>query len=60
LTNPEALKALLENGQNTTQFESYMPPVGLGWTGRQYDALIAYIKAEPKLSAPQGGALSGS
>jgi cytochrome c oxidase subunit II len=59
LTNPEALKDLLETGQNTPQFESYMPPVGLGWTARQYDALIAYVKATPKLSAAPGGTQSG-
>ena len=36
-----------------------MPAVGLGWTGRQYDALIAYIKATPKLQAQEAGAVSG-
>ena len=41
---------LLSQGQDTEQFESYMPPVGLGWTGTQYDALVAYIKATPKLA----------
>jgi hypothetical protein len=34
-----------------------MPAVGLGWTGKQYDALIAYIKATPKLQ--EAGAASG-
>jgi cytochrome c oxidase subunit II len=59
LTNRQSLIHLLSNGQNTPQFASYMPPVGLGWTGRQYDGLIAYLKASPKLSAKQGGATSG-
>jgi cytochrome c oxidase subunit 2 len=59
LTNRQGLIQLLSRGQNTDQFESYMPPVGLGWTGTQYDALIAYIKATPKLSASQGGTSGG-
>ena len=57
LTNRQGLIRLLSTGQNTDQFESYMPAVGLGWTGRQYDALIAYIKATPKLR--EAGAASG-
>jgi cytochrome c oxidase subunit II len=57
LTNRQELIHLLSTGQNTDQFESYMPAVGLGWTGRQYDALIAYIKATPKLQ--EAGAASG-
>jgi cytochrome c oxidase subunit 2 len=57
LTNRQGLIRLLSTGQNTDQFESYMPAVGLGWTGRQYDALIAYIKATPKLR--EVGAASG-
>ena len=59
LTNRQGLIQLLSTGQNTDQFESYMPAVGLGWTGRQYDALIAYIKATPKLQAQEAGAASG-
>jgi cytochrome c oxidase subunit II len=60
LTNRQALIHLLSQGQDTEQFESYMPPVGLGWTGTQYDALVAYIKATPKLaSAPPAGGQSG-
>jgi cytochrome c oxidase subunit 2 len=59
LTNRQGLIQLLSKGQNTNQFESYMPPVGLGWSGKQYDALIAYIKATPKLSAAQGGTSGG-
>ena len=59
LTNRQGLIRLLSSGQDTPQFESYMPAVGLGWTGPQYDALIAYVKATAKLSAPQGGASSG-
>jgi cytochrome c oxidase subunit II len=57
LTNRQGLIQLLSRGQDTPQFESYMPPVGLGWTGKQYDALIAYIKSTPDLQVKgaQGG-----
>jgi cytochrome c oxidase subunit 2 len=58
--NRQALIKLLSTGQDTPQFESYMPAVGLGWTGRQYDALIAYVKATPQLlRAPAGGQSGG-
>jgi cytochrome c oxidase subunit II len=59
LTNRQGLIRLLPKGQDTEQFEDYMPPVGLGWTGKQYDALLAYIKATPQLTAKQGGASGG-
>jgi mono/diheme cytochrome c family protein len=59
LTNRQGLIQLLSTGQDTPQFESYMPAVGLGWDGHQYDALLAYIKATPKLSAAPPGAASG-
>jgi cytochrome c oxidase subunit 2 len=59
LINRQGLIRLLSRGQNTDQFESYMPRVGLGWSGEQYDALIAYVKATAGISTPQGGAQSG-
>jgi cytochrome c oxidase subunit 2 len=59
LTNLESLTKLLEEGQNTPQFPSYMPAVGLGWTDRQYAALVAYLKATPKLSGERGAASGG-
>jgi cytochrome c oxidase subunit II len=59
LTNDKALRDLLMNGQNTAQFEGYMPPVGAGWPDDQISALIAYVKATPKISAPQGGPSGG-
>jgi hypothetical protein len=59
LTNRQGLIRLLPKGQDTEQFEDFMPPVGLGWTGEQYDALLAYIKATPQLTAKQGGASGG-
>jgi cytochrome c oxidase subunit II len=55
----EALRTLLQEGQDTPQFESFMPPVGRGWTAGQYDALIAYIKATPQLSEAPAGVPSG-
>jgi cytochrome c oxidase subunit II len=60
LTNRMGLIRLLSmTGQDTPQLESYMPEVGLGWTGKQFDALIAYVKATPALSGAQEGAQSG-
>jgi cytochrome c oxidase subunit 2 len=59
LRNRQALIGLLSRGQNTPDFPGYMPPVGLGWNGKQYDALIAYVKATPELSNLQGASQSG-
>jgi cytochrome c oxidase subunit II len=59
LRSRQGLIRLLSTGQDTAQFPSYMPPVGLGWNGKQYDALIAYVKATPALSSAQEGAQSG-
>jgi cytochrome c oxidase subunit 2 len=59
ITTRPALSDLLKEGQDTPQFESYMPAVGLGWSGRQYAALIEYIKATPQLSKAPTGAQSG-
>ena len=53
LTNRMGLIRLLSmTGQDT-------PKVGDGWTGEQFDALIAYVKATPALSGAQEGAQSG-
>jgi cytochrome c oxidase subunit 2 len=38
LADPRALRVLLENGRGQ------MPPVGRGWTDRQFTALVAYAK----------------
>ena len=38
LADPRALRVLLENGRGQ------MPPVGRGWTDRQFTALVAYTK----------------
>jgi len=50
LSNRDGLETLLENGQNTPQFDYYMPPVGRGWPPEQLDALMAYIKSNKTLS----------
>jgi cytochrome c oxidase subunit 2 len=52
LTNEKGLRDLLLNGQNTPQFEGYMPPVAIGWPDHQFQALIDYIKSQPSLSRP--------
>jgi cytochrome c oxidase subunit 2 len=52
MVNPESLLELLEDGQDTPDNESYMPPVGRGWPDFQVAALIAYIQSNPALAAP--------
>jgi cytochrome c oxidase subunit II len=60
LSNPQALRDLLDNGQDLPDAEGYMPPVGLGWPDFQLEALIAYIESNETLSgAGQEGAQSG-
>jgi cytochrome c oxidase subunit II len=54
LTDPVALRALVENGQDQGAVEGYMPPTGLGWTDAQIDALVAYVKSNPELAGPGG------
>ena len=59
LTNFDSLSTLVrDEGQNTPQFDSYMPAVGRGWSDAQLNALIAYIKSSKTLSTaapPAGG-----
>jgi cytochrome c oxidase subunit II len=60
LLNRSGLKRLLLNGQNEATIDSYMPPVGAGWQERQFDALIAYVKSNQRLStSPAQGGQSG-
>jgi cytochrome c oxidase subunit II len=59
LTNRQALRDLLETGQDTPQFSGYMPPVGRGWPTFQLEALMAYIQSNAKLAGEQAGAQSG-
>jgi cytochrome c oxidase subunit 2 len=59
LTNPQGLHDLLLTGQNTPQFDYYMPPVGRGWPPKQFAALIAYIKSNKTLSTPPATTTTG-
>jgi cytochrome c oxidase subunit 2 len=59
LTNPESLRTLLLNGQNTPTLPSYMPSVGVGWPPQQFDALIDYIKSNETLSTPAPTSTTG-
>jgi mono/diheme cytochrome c family protein len=56
LTQPQSLRQLLLNGQNRIKpISNYMPPVGRGWTNKQFDALFAYVKQNVYKAAPNGG-----
>jgi len=43
LKTSSTLKTLLENGRDRPNVPGVMPPVGRGWTTRQFDALFAYL-----------------
>jgi cytochrome c oxidase subunit 2 len=43
LQDPAQLKRLLENGRDQPNIPGVMPPVGRGWSDKQYAALMAYI-----------------
>jgi cytochrome c oxidase subunit II len=56
LTQAQGLRTLLLNGQNRiAPTSSYMPPVGRGWTGKQFQALMAYMKQNIVKGASSGG-----
>jgi cytochrome c oxidase subunit 2 len=59
LTNRSALLGLLNDGQDTPDFDGYMPPVGRAWPNFQVSALMAYIRSNEKLAGPQGGQSGG-
>jgi cytochrome c oxidase subunit 2 len=59
LANLDNLRTLLLNGQDTAQFDSYMPPVAIGWPDRQFQALLDYIKSQKALSTAPAPAASG-
>jgi cytochrome c oxidase subunit 2 len=44
LQDRAALKGLLESGRDQPNVPGVMPPVGRGWSGRQLDALLAYVQ----------------
>ncbi len=54
LVNADALRQLLDEGQDIESNPGYMPPVGRGWTDEQLQALIAYVESNADL-APEGG-----
>jgi mono/diheme cytochrome c family protein len=55
LINRQGLIRLLSEGQDTADVDGYMPPVGLGWSGAQYDALVAYVRSNERLAPQTGG-----
>jgi cytochrome c oxidase subunit II len=56
ITSRASLERLLENGQDTSNIPSYMPPVGDNWTDRQVNALYEYMTTTPAL---RGGGENG-
>ena len=56
LTDFDAMDLLVRKvGQNQPDLESYMPPVGKGWTDEQLRTLIAYIESDEQLGGAGGG-----
>jgi cytochrome c oxidase subunit II len=56
LVQPEGLHTLLVNGQNRiAPTSSYMPPVGRGWTPKQFAALELYLRRNIYKGSPSGG-----
>jgi cytochrome c oxidase subunit II len=56
LTSPESLHTLLVNGQNRLKpTTSYMPPVGAGWTNKQFAALDIYLRRNIVKGSQSGG-----
>lgn len=55
LIQPGALRSLLLAGQNSSGgTEEYMPPVSRGWTDKQYQALLEYLKSDVYKGASDG------
>jgi cytochrome c oxidase subunit II len=56
LIQPQSLRRLLEEGQNTSGGVAvYMPPVGRGWTDEQFRALEGYMRQNIYKSQASGG-----
>jgi cytochrome c oxidase subunit 2 len=56
LVQPQGLRRLLVNGQNRIKpISSYMPPVGIGWSDKQFAALSAYVKQHIYKGSQSGG-----
>jgi cytochrome c oxidase subunit II len=56
LVQPAGLHTLLVNGQNRIKpISSYMPPVGVNWTDKQFAALNAYVRKNIYKGSQSGG-----
>jgi cytochrome c oxidase subunit 2 len=56
LVSPAGLRTLLVNGQNRIKpISSYMPPVAIGWTDKQFAALDSYLKRNIYKGSQSGG-----
>ena len=56
LVQPAGLHTLLVDGQNRIKpISSYMPPVGRGWTDKQFAALDLYLKRHIYKGSQSGG-----
>lgn len=56
LIQPEGLRELLVNGQNTSgNIAEYMPPVARGWTDEQFRALERYMRQNIYKEQASGG-----
>jgi cytochrome c oxidase subunit II len=56
LVQPAGLHTLLVNGQNRIKpISSYMPPVGRGWSDKQFAALNVYLKQNIYKASQSGG-----
>jgi cytochrome c oxidase subunit II len=56
LVQPAGLRTLLVNGQNRiAPISSYMPPVAIGWTDKQFAALDVYLKRNIYKGSTSGG-----
>ena len=56
LTSASSLRTILFHGQNRLKpLANYMPPVGRDWTDKQFQALMAYIKANIVKGGAGGG-----
>ena len=56
LVQPAGLHTLLVDGQNRIKpISSYMPPVGRGWTDKQFTALDLYLKRHIYKGSQSGG-----
>lgn len=55
LVDDEALRELLTEGLDNPDVEGYMPPVGRGWPGFQFQALVEYVRSNEQLAPQESG-----